>query len=347
MGRYTLGSNIVKLQYLIYSYISEPGAATASLASAASTRIFSGYRPATLAAYTRYFKDFLGFLVVAQLSLPQATTLDVLAYMEHLLQSGMSVSNITNHIAGIRAMFVVYGLNPTILTDSRIALFLKAVRINRPLQPHITLVLDASLLSKILQVCHHLHHTPVFQALYSFCFFSFLRLSNVLPHSVAKFDPSRHLCRADVIFGHSKAVIIIKWSKTLQDRCKTTSVAIPALGQSPLCPVVAIRAMFQLFPADVDSPLFQIPVAGSLVPLTDSIARKHLKQVSTALALAKPLTFHDFRRAGASWAFQHGVPLQNIQAQGTWTSQCVWRYVHTSSSGPSRVADSFRAHLAI
>ena len=152
---------------------------------------------------------------MAQLSLPQATTLDVLEYMEHLLQSGMSVCNINNHIAGIKAMFVVYGLNTTIFTDSRISLFLKAVRINRPLQPHITLTLDDALLLKILKVCHHFNHTPVFQALYSFCFFSFLRLSNILPHSVATYDTSRHLCRADVIFGHSKAVIVIKWTKTL------------------------------------------------------------------------------------------------------------------------------------
>ena len=76
---------------------------------------------------------------MAGLSLPQVSTMDILAYMEHLLQSGMSASNITNHIAGIRAMFVVYGLNPTILTDNRIVLFLKSVRINRPLQPHIVL----------------------------------------------------------------------------------------------------------------------------------------------------------------------------------------------------------------
>ena len=104
--------------------------------------------------------------------------------------------------------------------------------------------------------------------------------------------------------------------------------------------------MFDMFPADKESPLFQIPVGGSLTPLTDSMARKHLKQVSTALALVKPLTCHDFRRAGASWAFQHGVPIQDIQAQGTWTSQCVWRCVHNSPSAPSRVAESFRAHLA-
>ena len=105
--------------------------------------------------------------------------------------------------------------------------------------------------------------------------------------------------------------------------------------------------MFRLFPADVESPLFQVPAADVLVPLTDSMASKHLKQVSTALSLCKTLTFHDFRRAGASWAFQHGVPIQDIQAQGTWTSQCVWIYVHLPSAGASRVAESFCAHLAL
>ena len=197
----------------------------------APIRIFSGYRQATLAAYTRYFKDFLGFLVLVE----------VLAYMEYMLQSGMSASNITNHMAGIRAMFVAYGLNPSVLTDNRIPLFLKSVRINRPLQPYILLTLDVPLLEKNIQVCHHFKHPPVFQALYSFCFFSFLRLLNILPHSVATFDSSRHLCRADVIFGDSKALIVIKWSKTLQDRCRTTTVSIPVLGQSVLCPVVALN----------------------------------------------------------------------------------------------------------
>ena len=56
--------------------------------------------------------------------------------------------------------------------------------------------------------------------------------------------------------------------------------------------------MFQLFPADVESPLFQVPAAGVMVPLTDSMARKHLKQVSLALSLCKPLTFYDFRGLG-------------------------------------------------
>ena len=234
--------------------------------------------------------------------------------MEHLLQDGMSASNITNNITGIRSMYIVYGLDTAAVRDRRIPLFLKAIKITRPLKPVLLLRLDVHLLENILQICQMLQHPSVFKALYTFCFFTFLRISNILPYTMASFDLSRQLCRADVVFGHSKAVVIIKWS---EDRCRTTSITIPVLGASPLCPVTALTAMFNRFPALNDSPLFQVPSHSGLVPFTDSVARKHLKNISIALSLNKSLTLHDFRRAGASWAFQHGVPLQAIQAQGT------------------------------
>ena len=86
------------------------------------------------------------------------------------------------------------------------------------------------------------------------------------------------------------------------------------------------------------------------MPLTDSRGRKHLKGISAALGLQKSLTFftlpYDFGRAAASWAVHHGVSLQNIQAQGTWSLQCVWRYIHLPLSSSSRVAAAFRAHLS-
>ena len=42
--------------------------------------------------YSRYFKDFLAFLVLAGLSLPQVSTVDLLAFLEHLYRTGMSFS---------------------------------------------------------------------------------------------------------------------------------------------------------------------------------------------------------------------------------------------------------------
>ena len=133
---------------------------------------------------------------------------------------------------------------------------------------------------------------------------------------MATFHKSRHLCKGDVIFSQSGAVVVVKWTQTLQDRCKVASVSLPNLGASPLCPIAALKALGTFSAVDNDKPLFEIFSRFVSVPLTDSYARKHLKKVSNLLQLPKPITFQDFRREGASWAFRHGVPIQDIQAQG-------------------------------
>ena len=83
----------------------------AELASAAVQRLKSGFRPATINQYNRMFRDFLYFLERAKISPFQVTTVVILAFMEYLHQQGLSQTNISNHIAGIRAMFIVYGLD--------------------------------------------------------------------------------------------------------------------------------------------------------------------------------------------------------------------------------------------
>ena len=195
--------------------------------------------------------------------------MDVLAFMEYLAQSGMSPDNIT-----------------------------KSLKINRPLAPVVKILIDQTLLLQIVTVSAHLQFPLVYTPLYLLAFFSYLRISNILPHAAKNFDKTRHLCVGDVVFAFQRAIIVVKWSKTLQDRVKTTTVDIPYLGASALCPIAALERMLAAHPAHLDSPLFQIPQADLLSPLTDSAARKHLKQMSSLLGLHRSLTFHDFRRGG-------------------------------------------------
>ena len=88
-----------------------------------------------------------------------------------------------------------------------------------------------------------------------------------------------------------------------------------------------------------------IPRQKKWVPLTDSVARKHLKDISKALGLHKAFTFHDFRKAGASWAFDQGVPLENIMKHGTWKSDSVWTYLSSSVSATNPVSLAFQREL--
>ena len=163
------------------------------------------------------FQLFLAFLVALGLSLPQVSTLDILAFMEYHIQSGMSASKISNHLTAIRSMSIIYACDTSPFRDNRIPLFIKAIKINRPLQPNLSSVIDEPLLHAIVQVSTTLHSPVIFQSLYLLVFHSFLRLSNILPHTSTSFDRSSHLCVGDVIFTTYSAVVIVKWSKILQN----------------------------------------------------------------------------------------------------------------------------------
>ena len=138
------------------------------------------------------FKDFLGFLVVAGL---QVSTPVFLALIEYLHISDMSASNIANYLTAIRSIMIIYGLETGCLRNQRIPLFIKALKINRPLKPHLPVSMDYETLLEIVTVAEALPLSVVYVPLYLLAFFSFLRISNILPHSAAQFDSSRHLCK--------------------------------------------------------------------------------------------------------------------------------------------------------
>ena len=128
----------------------------------------------------------------------------------------------------------------------------------------------------------------------------FLFYPNIWPHSLAKFDPSRHLCIADNVFSENGAVVIIKWSMMRQDRQHIDTVPIPHLGNEYICPVKASNLMLSHIFHVRDNPLFQIPTEGRILPLNGPQARKHLASFCQYLNLARHITSHDFRRDGAT-----------------------------------------------
>ena len=250
-----------------------------------------------------------------------------------------------NYLAALRSLYILNGLDTSPFRDQRLTLYVKAIQLQAPFTPKRVNLLDIHVLEQIIHQCDYFQFPIIFKTLYLLLFFSFLRLSNVLPHSVNTFDNTRQLARGDVIFTEDGALIIIKWSKTMKDRKNFATIAIPDLGASPLCPIKALKLMFHVFPAHEDSPLFVLPRHTHLPPLTNSTARKHLKDISRVLGLTSSITFHDFRRAGASWAFQQGVPIEHIRSHGTWKSDAIWSYLSSAVSSTSPVALAFQRAL--
>ena len=72
--------------------------------------------------------------------------------------------------------------------------------------------------------------------------------------------------------------------------------------------------------------------------------QKGLKKVAELLGLSL-ITYHDFRRSGTTWAFEHGVAMQDIKAQGLLKSDVVWQYIKSNHTASSNLATTFRQHL--
>ena len=117
----------------------------------------------------------------------------LLAFLEYLNQNGIACSQLQNHLAAIRALHILHGLSTSAFRDERLCLFVKALKIQAPFNPKIPAHLDVPLLECIIKQCDNLQFPVVFKPLYLVVFFSFLRLSNVLPHSLASFDHTRQL----------------------------------------------------------------------------------------------------------------------------------------------------------
>ena len=264
---------------------------------------------------------------------------ELLSYCEFLYSNHYSPSAIANALAGIKSKMQSYGLKVVVFSDIRINYFLKSLRLNQPFRAKMPHLIDFKLLRQISQACNKLPHHLLFRSVYLVAFYSFLRISNLVPHSVRTFSPLQHLARGDVLFAPPGVHLLVKWSKTLQNKDKVVILKLPAVADANICPVQHLCSLLHVSPGHQDSPLFQIQMYNKWVPLTDSRLRKHLKDVLTSLNLQKSnITFHSFRKSGASLAFQGQASLQSIKVHGTWSSDTVWTYSVQNQDGSAEVA---------
>ena len=173
-------------------------------------------------------------------------------------------------------------------------------------------------------------------------FFGFLRLSNIAQHSLTSFDSSRHLCAGDLIFTKCFLKVIIKWTKTIQARDKLHLLTLPRSRGLKLCPYQACRQALKLYSPASNDPLFQYKIGSTWVVLTDTRIRKFISKINTKLGFPKYyFTFHAFRRSGATLAYKSQVSVQHIKDHGSWTSDCVWTYIHKDHAAGEDVASVF------
>ena len=276
------------------------------------------------------------------MSLPvQPSVHSLLAFMEFLHVNSISYKVLLNYISSLKTLGKKFGWSLTPFDHHLVASYIRSISINSSFSPTPRGIFDLSTLSAISKACDILSDPPLFRAAFLLAFFAFLRMSNIAPHSRFKFDSNKHILRRDVLFLPPGAHILLKWTKTLQDTSAHHFVQIPALENSTLCPVRAIKALLKSRAILSTAPLFahkSLPFH----PVIDTTIRDGLRQVLTHLGIT--LTghgFHTFRRSGATLAYDNNIQLQHIMAHGLWRSAAVWTYLQNASLAPSIIPTTF------
>ena len=76
----------------------------------------------------------------------------LIMFMQFLSENRCSASNITNYMAGIGSQCIIYYIDTTPFRHEQIQLFFKALKINRPLNPRSTGLIDMQMLTDIIAV---------------------------------------------------------------------------------------------------------------------------------------------------------------------------------------------------
>ena len=175
-------------------------------------------------------------------------------------------------------------------------------------------------------------------------FFSFFRKSNLLIPSLTAFDPTRHLCATDIDFTTLGVVLTVRWSKVIQFRERRLLIPLPHIPNSVFCPSLALLLLTLECPAPpTPAPLFRYKDQSATSALTQSAFTFKLRHCLTALGYpADKFTGHSFRRGGASFALQCGLPSDLIKLQGDWSSNAYERYLEPLATDQQYLRYSIR-----
>ena len=146
----------------------------------------------------------------------------------------------------------------------------------------------------------------VFSCAFLFAFFLFARISNLAPASFGSFDPTKQLCRGDIVVTRFGLLITFKWSKTNQTGAKSLKLPLLYTSDPALCPVRAYLHMCSCLPAPTSAPAFFTAYhPGSHIAITKSQFVSVFRARLARMGVPHPTRFrvHSFRRGGATWAF--------------------------------------------
>ena len=102
--------------------------ALTALKSRAASRVAQAFCPKTRRCYELLFRNFMGFCQVTRLNIQCIELQDLIAYLEYLVENGVSYNMVSNNMSALKANFIMYDLKFQLLEHPRIRFFIKSFR---------------------------------------------------------------------------------------------------------------------------------------------------------------------------------------------------------------------------
>ena len=159
-------------------------------------------------------------------------------------------------------------------------------------------------------------------------------------------DKDKHaaLSRANVLLVPQGVIITVSKTKTIQCGERLLKIPLHRNPDSPLCPVTALQAIWELPALSSDQPLFSFLADGGIQILDYKTFTDLFRTTIAAAGIDSSLySGHSLRRGGATYAFKCGVPAAYIKLQGDWLSDAWERYIHLPLELRWKLAESMVA----
>ena len=316
----------------------------------AQDRRKSAFRPGTIKNHRSAQTLFLQFGMLFNINPDQPTCDQLAAYTEWLLQGGLAVATVRNHVAAIKSLYLWVANTDivAILNSSAWALTVKGILNTIRPSYNIKAAMTPEDLLALMEVAYRYDDLLPLTVALSFGFFGYLRISNLVPQTAATFDPTRHTTVGDVFLRNEGLLVSLKWTKTRQTS-RPVFMPLPVLGSSLICPFRAWR-LFNVATRDMDinssTPLLVTTHEPEGLIVTASMLRAMFRK---ALEFADLTTAgynpHSLRRGGATFSYHAGVPIDQIKRHGTWRSDTVHQYLMDQHDGPAPVVYNFQKTL--
>ena len=292
------------------------------------TQVFA---ESTKATYKTHRDTFLRFCLLMGFDPVPLQPGHLLQYVAFLART-LKVPTIKSYLNIVGLLHKEFGLPNPLLDNWPLKALLTGIKRVKGQPPNQKLPITVPLLRRIHSKLKP--HSSFDASSWATClvaFFGLFRKSHLLPTSAKHFNPSKQFTKADFQFHPWGILITMRWSKTIQFRERVVCIPLLQIPGSSLCPVQAVTQAFRFtVQADSNSQAFTWLDQSSLklrVLTYRAFISKLRETLQSAGIQAAAYAGHSFRRGGASFAYQSGVPLELIKVLGDWRSNAVLLYL--------------------